>query len=619
MTTNRSCPYYRTLILAAAVLALASLACSAIVTPTPGPAQATPPSAAITQPPPTATPPGATVPGATAESLDPEADTAPSESPISLAEAMDQNVAEIRILGTGAASGNSITIIARRIGDRLATIRVDPGTVLLSSAGNEQDMVVRRLLGWRVDQNSYNATEFITLFGPQGAEQHYAVEAYCLDFHKDNPGSSTSFSIGDPAPAAVQAVLDAVEQLPAAAEDVAVVQAAVWAVTDDVTGPELASRGYEPDQESVRSILQTAGLDPACYALFGGACASPAAVPPSPAEASVTPPAGGVWQPILDLPRQINALVVDPNDPQIVYAGTGSSGAGSGVFKSQDAGLTWQKAASGLPSEDVRALGFSRTDPATLYATAGHRGDVFASTDGAQSWMRLGNYELSGFQARLSVAPSDPNVLFVTEDVRGVYRSLDGGRTWLEVGEGLPRDQNDAVKAQSLAIDPADANVVYLGTGWGSFNGNGVYKSTDGGETWAPANRGMMDYGITALAVNPAESQVVYAGGNGSELFKSGGGGETWTDLTDRLPIEQGAQQPIRDIAIHPRAPDTVYLLHERAGVLVSADGGDKWRLLGKPGETEYPSFTAMAVVFDPQPIIVAGIRDEGAWRYAIR
>ena len=330
-------------------------------------------------------------------------------------------------------------------------------------------------------------------------------------------------------------------------------------------------------------------------------------------------PATGVWEPVLDLPRQINALVVDPNDPQTLYAGTGSSGAGSGVFKSEDAGLTWQKASSGLPSEDVRALGFSQTDPATLYAATGHRGDVFASTDGAQSWTRLGNYALTGFQARLAVAPSDPDVLFAAEDVRGIYRSLDGGRTWVEVGEGLPRDDDDTVNAQSLAVDPTDANVVYLGTGWGSFNGNGVYKSTDGGETWAPANRGMMDYGITALAVNPTGSQVVYAGGNGSELFKSSDGGESWTDLTDMLPIEPGQQQPVRAIAIAPDSPDTIYLLHERAGVLVSTDGGAKWRLLGKPAETEYPMFTAMAIAFAPQPVIVAGIRDEGGWRYAVR
>ena len=343
----------------------------------------------------------------------------------------------------------------------------------------------------------------------------------------------------------------------------------------------------------------------------------------SPSEGSIslteTPsPATGVWQPIPDLPRQINVLVVDPHNPQIMYAGTGSSGAGSGVFKSEDAGLTWQKASSGLPGEDVRALGFSHTDPATLYTAIGHRGDVFASTDGAQNWTRLGSYGLSGFQARLSVAPSDPNVLFAVEDVRGLYRSLDGGRNWVELGEGLPRDQNDTVKAQSLAIHPADADVVYLGTGWGAFDGNGVYKSTDGGETWAPANRGMMDYGITALVVNPSDGQVVYAGGDGSELFKSSDGGESWTDLTDGLPIEKGVHQPIRGIAIDPRAPDTVYLLHERAGVLVSADAGDTWHLLGKPGETEYPAFTAMAVVFDAQLVIVAGIRDEGGWRYAV-
>ena len=617
METTRSSPR-QALILAVSVLVLASLACSAIVIPTPGPAQATLPVAAITQPPPTAT---ATPPAREATAVPPASETtaAPGETPIpviSLAEAIDQNVAEIRILGTGAASGNCITIVVRRIGDRLATIRVDPGTVLLSSASGEQDMVVRRLLGWRLDQDTYRPVEFITLFGLEGMEQQYAVEAYCLDFDKDNPSSTTSFSVGDPAPAAISAVLDAVDQLAAADEDIAAIQASIWAVTDDMTWSELVSRGYEPDQESIRSILQAADLDPACYALFGGACATPVTISPPAAE---TPggPSAGVWQPISDLPRHINALVVDPNDPQVLYAGAGFSGAGSGVYKSEDAGLTWQKASSGLPSEDVRALAFSRTDPATLYAAVGRRGDLFASTDGAQSWTRLGNYELSGFQARLAVAPSDANVLFVTEDVRGLYRSLDGGYTWLSLKGGLPKDENDTVNVQSLAIDPADANVVYVGTGWGSSNGNGVYKSTDGGETWAPANRGMIDYGITALAVNPSDSQVIYAGGNGSELFKSTDSGENWTDLTDKLPIEKGPQQPIRDVAIDPDAPDTIYLLHERVGVLVSNDGGARWRLLGKPGEPDYPSFTAMAVIFDPQPVLVVGIRDEGGWRYA--
>jgi hypothetical protein len=323
------------------------------------------------------------------------------------------------------------------------------------------------------------------------------------------------------------------------------------------------------------------------------------------------------WEAVPDLPRHVNALVADPHDPRVVYAGTGSSGAGSGVYKSGDAGLTWQKASSGLPSEDVRALAFSRVEPSTLYAAVGGRGDVFASTDGAASWVRLGNYPLTGFEAELAVAPGAGDVLFVAEDVRGLYRSLDGGHNWTEVGQGLPEDEHGVAKVQSLAMDPADPNVVYVGTGWGSFNGNGVYKSTDGGEIWTPANRGMIDYGISALAVSPADSQIIYAGGANGELFKSSDGAATWTDLTDRLPLENSFHQRIRDISIDPDRPETIYLLHERAGVVCSTDDGTGWRLLGSPSEPEYPTFTAMTVIFGPEPMVVVSIRDEGGWRYA--
>ena len=141
--------------------------------------------------------------------------------------------------------------------------------------------------------------------------------------------------------------------------------------------------------------------------------------------------------------------------------------------------------------------------------------------------------------------------------------SHDGGYTWLPVGEGLPKDDSGEVSAQAIAIDPTDAHVVYLGTGWGSFNGNGVYKSTDGGETWSPANRGMLDYGITALAVNPADPQVVYAGGDGGELFKSTDGGQTWNDLTaDLLPDQTG----VREIVVDPAVTGVVYRLGEHEG-----------------------------------------------------
>jgi hypothetical protein len=343
---------------------------------------------------------------------------------------------------------------------------------------------------------------------------------------------------------------------------------------------------------------------------------------PAPSEATPVPPTvsvtgesslpAGSWQPVSDLPRQINALAVDPTNPQVLYAGTGASGSGSGVYKSEDAGLTWRLASAGLPSEDVVALAFGRSDPPILYTAVGN--SIFASPDGGANWSEqaqgVGNYR--GFE-RLHVAPSDGKTLYGVAVIEGVFRSEDGGRNWVAASEGLPKDSNGSLNAQSLAVDPTDADLVYVGTGWGPFHGNGVYKSVDGGASWASANRGMIDYSITALAVDPANPQIVYAGGDGGELFKSTDGGATWGDLTAKLPD----QKRIVEIVLDPATPETIYLLCDRTGVLISNDGGAKWRALGKPGEPDYPSFTEMAVIFDLQPILVVGIEREGGWRYA--
>jgi len=345
----------------------------------------------------------------------------------------------------------------------------------------------------------------------------------------------------------------------------------------------------------------------------------PTATEPPPTSAPTVPLPSGRWQPITDLPRDINTLVADPTDPQVFYASTGDLGSGGGVYKSTDGGQTWGAASSGLSNEAVLALAFSYDAPPTLYAVAGVSGEVFASVDGVANWTRLGNSGLwGGFYRRLYTAPGDEKVLFTVAHPGGVARSDDGGYTWLPFGEGLPQDESGEIYALSLAIDPTDANVIYLGTGGWVGQGYGVFKSTDGGETWSPANRGMLDYRISALAVDPTNPQTVYAGGDSGELFKSTDGGQSWQDLSENLRLYPYLNaRTIRDIVINPAAPETVYLLGDVVGVMVSNDGGAKWRALAKPGEDDQPVFTAMAVTWEAQPVFVVGIENAGGWRYA--
>jgi photosystem II stability/assembly factor-like uncharacterized protein len=348
------------------------------------------------------------------------------------------------------------------------------------------------------------------------------------------------------------------------------------------------------------------------------AVTAPTAAPgPSDDTGPVPTPLVGRWQAIPDLPSHVNALAVDPTNSQIVYAATGSAGSGSGIYKSQDGGLTWQLVSNGLPNEDAVALAFSHDNPPVLYTVLGSgAGELYATDDGAASWARIGNAGLLGFTTQLAVAPGNGSMLFIASDVRGGAHSFDGGANWIPFSEGLPQGEGGEVCAQSLAINPTDPNVVYLGTGCGPFGGNGVYKSTDGGETWSPANRGMMDYSITALAIDPTTPQTVYAGGNGGELYKSTDSGATWQDITPNLE-----QSTIVAIVIDPSASQVIYLLSADKGVLASYDEGARWRLLGKPAEIEYASFSTMVVLFGPQPVIVAGSGGEGGdgggWRYA--
>ncbi len=338
--------------------------------------------------------------------------------------------------------------------------------------------------------------------------------------------------------------------------------------------------------------------------------ATPTAAPAQP------PTSAGSWQKIASLPRYINVFVVDPANQSVVYAGTGENGSGSGVYKSEDRGKTWRAFSKGLPNEDVTAMAFSRSAPFTLYAKVGLRGDVYGSTDNAANWTKLGNTGIfAGFWHRLVTSPGSNRTLFMLALGDDFARSTDGGHAWTPIRRGIPSDEH-SVRVQALVIDPTNANVMYLGVGGFVGGGAGVYKSTDGGNNWSPANQGMIDYRIQALALDPQHPQTIYAGSDGGELFKSKDGAQTWEDLTDNLPFEKGRHYGIRQILIDPNRAETIYMMCDQQGVVRSTDSAATWNSLGKPEGEAFYVHSAITVLFGPDPVILVGDERGGPSSY---
>jgi len=191
-------------------------------------------------------------------------------APIALTEAMEQGFVRAEFLGTGAASGAAIRLEVTRTGARDLSITVPVGMLLRNSEPQEQDMTVRRLLGEAISTTRYQPATAIELRDDQ--TRTYVLEAYCLEADLDNPSRNRPFTYDGFAQPDVIAVLEAAERVPDAADEWLIVQAAAWAVTDDVTREKLAAIGYELTDDElamVAGLLRDAGLEPARFRLFG--------------------------------------------------------------------------------------------------------------------------------------------------------------------------------------------------------------------------------------------------------------------------------------------------------------------------------------------------------------
>ncbi len=298
-----------------------------------------------------------------------------------------------------------------------------------------------------------------------------------------------------------------------------------------------------------------------------------------------------------------------PSQPNVFYMAP----VNGGVFKSVDYGRTWQPIFDDQPTASVGALGVAPSNPNVIYVGSGeglHRPDlsvgdgVYKSTDAGKTWTHLGLRD--GQQIpQLAVDPKNAERIFVAvaghpygpNEERGIYRSIDGGKTFQKV---LYRDEN--IGASDVQIDPSNPEIVYAAL-WesregpwenGVFNGNGggIFKSIDGGKTWHQLNKGLPDSIVQAnLAIAPGAPRTLFAAVKTkaiAKLYRSDDGGESWHGTTDDprpgLGIGGGDLPAVR---FDPKNPQIVY----SASVVCwkSTDGGKSWHgWRGAPGGDDY-------------------------------
>lgn len=307
--------------------------------------------------------------------------------------------------------------------------------------------------------------------------------------------------------------------------------------------------------------------------------------------------------------RTVGACGV-PSQPNVFYIGVNNGG----VWKSTDYGRTWNPIFDAMPTGSVGDVAVSESNPNVVWAACGEGiqrpdlsiGDgVYKSTDAGKTWTNMGLHD--GQQiGGIIIDPNNENRIFVAvlghpygpNKERGVYRSIDGGKTWEQV---LYKDENTG--AVQVSFDPNNPNIIYADM-WagrqgpwenGQWNGpeSGLFKSTDGGNTWKKLTKGLpttqQGLGRIGFAIAPTNSNRLYAtvdAGRYGGVYRSDDAGESWYLLSNDGRY-WGRGSDFAEIKVDPTNADIVY----SANVVTwkSTDGGKNWNAFrGAPGGDDY-------------------------------
>jgi photosystem II stability/assembly factor-like uncharacterized protein len=298
---------------------------------------------------------------------------------------------------------------------------------------------------------------------------------------------------------------------------------------------------------------------------------------------------------------RVCAVAGVPSQPFTYYFGA----TGGGVWKTEDAGLTWKNISDGFfKTGSVGAIAVADSDPNVIYAGMGeaairgvatsHGDGVYKSTDTGKTWKHLG-LEKTRQISTIRIHPQNPDLVYVAAQgsiwnpnpERGVYRSKDGGKTWelvLHVSAGAG--------ACDLSMDVNNPRILYAAfwehqrKPWQVISGgsnSGIYKTTDGGDTWQKLREGLPEVmGKIGVAVSPKNSERVWAiieaekGG----LFRSDDGGKKWQLINNKRVLRARAWY-YNEVFADPQDEETVYVLN--APMLKSVDGGKTFKNVATP------------------------------------